>query len=302
MVNINQPSNQIKLTNVSIVRIKRLKKRFELACYKNKVLEYRSGTEKDLDEVLQIPQVFSNVSKGAVAPTADLRKAFPGMTNEEIILEILKKGELQVGEKERERELEMLKAEVYGLVAGKCVEPGSRRVYTVSMIEKALGEVREKCEAIKKAQSKDNEAGEGGSAAAAAVAAGKEKDKEIPMWHGVTTSRPAKAQALEAIKALVYHQPIPIARARMRIRVHIPASVPGVTGAQLKKMKQDVQAQFEVVTEVDEGGGGMDWECVGFVEPGKFKDLAEVVGKETKGKGGVDVLDMADVREGEEEE
>ncbi|KAG9535125.1 hypothetical protein KCU86_g17205, partial [Aureobasidium melanogenum] len=55
---INQPSNQIKLTNVSLVRMKKGKKRFEVACYKNKVLEWRSGVETDLDNVLQIPNVF----------------------------------------------------------------------------------------------------------------------------------------------------------------------------------------------------------------------------------------------------
>jgi ribosome maturation protein Sdo1 len=37
--------------------------RFELACYQNKVLDWRSGVEKDLDDVLQSDTVFSNVSK-----------------------------------------------------------------------------------------------------------------------------------------------------------------------------------------------------------------------------------------------
>ena len=66
---INQPSNQIKLTNVSMVRLKKGKKRFEIACYKNTVQSYRAGHETDLDNVLQIPNVFLNVSKGQVAPT-----------------------------------------------------------------------------------------------------------------------------------------------------------------------------------------------------------------------------------------
>ena len=61
---INQPMSQIRLTNVSLVRLKKGKKRFEVACYQNKVQDYRSGVEKDLDEVLQIPRVFFNVSKG----------------------------------------------------------------------------------------------------------------------------------------------------------------------------------------------------------------------------------------------
>jgi ribosome maturation protein SDO1 len=61
---INQPQTNIKLSNVSVVRLKKAGKRFEIACYKNKVLEYRSKVEKQLDQVLQIDQVFINVSKG----------------------------------------------------------------------------------------------------------------------------------------------------------------------------------------------------------------------------------------------
>src|ERR1700755_954100 len=98
---INQPSNQIKLTNVSLVRLKKGKKRFEIACYKNKVLEWRSGIETDLDNVLQIPTVFRNVSKVQTAPKEDLEKAFgKGKSVNDIVLEILNKGELQVGDKE----------------------------------------------------------------------------------------------------------------------------------------------------------------------------------------------------------
>lgn len=36
------PINQVKLTNVSVVRLKKGGKRFELACYRNKVQEYRN--------------------------------------------------------------------------------------------------------------------------------------------------------------------------------------------------------------------------------------------------------------------
>jgi ribosome maturation protein SDO1 len=58
------PSNQNRLTNVSIVRLKKGGIRFEIACYKNKVLEFRSNIETDLDEVLQTHSVYTNVSKG----------------------------------------------------------------------------------------------------------------------------------------------------------------------------------------------------------------------------------------------
>jgi len=247
------------------------KKRFELACYKNKVLEYRSGvyyplssnqtfrltnpSETDLDEVLQIQQVFTNVSKGAVAPHADLQKCFgPKSTTESIILEILQKGELQVGEKERNAKLEQTHTEVISIVASKCVDPASKRVYTPTMIEKALAEL----------SAKKREEGE----------------EDVPRWSGVTDKKSSKAQALEAIKALVYHQPIAIARARMRLRVSAP-----------KRVKERVMEFVEQVE--DEGYEGGNWECTVFVEPGKYKSITDLVASETKGKGRVEVLDTA---------
>ena len=57
------PVNQVRLTNVAVVKLKKKGKRFEIACYKNKVVNWRNGVEKDIDEVLQVKSVFSNVSK-----------------------------------------------------------------------------------------------------------------------------------------------------------------------------------------------------------------------------------------------
>ena len=64
---IGTPVNQIRLTNVAYVRLQKGGKRFEIACYRNKVLNWRNKIETDLDEVLQIDTVFTNVSKGMLA-------------------------------------------------------------------------------------------------------------------------------------------------------------------------------------------------------------------------------------------
>jgi ribosome maturation protein SDO1 len=53
--------------------------------------------EKDLDEVLQAVTVFSNVGKGILAKDKDLQAAFGKTDHHPICLEILAKGELQVG-------------------------------------------------------------------------------------------------------------------------------------------------------------------------------------------------------------
>jgi ribosome maturation protein SDO1 len=105
---------------------------------------------------MQISNVFVNVSKGEVAKSEDLQKAFGSSNVTEIVKEvggvtrpgfvvakldekqILKKGEVQVGEKERERDLSTLRKEIATLVSEKCVDPTSQMPYPVGMIEKAM--------------------------------------------------------------------------------------------------------------------------------------------------------------------
>ena len=313
---INQPSNQIKLTNVSLVRLKKNKKRFEIACYKNKVLEWRSGIETDIDNVLQIPNVFLNVSKGQTAPAAELSKAFGrDVPLDNIILEILNKGELQVGEKERAAQLERVHNEVVSIVASKLVDPRTKRVYTTGMIEKALDMLSSQAHHDRDGKDKGAAGSVAGSGAGTPATGENDEAKPQPrqtkehVWTGVVTNKSAKSQALEAMKALIAHQPIPVTRARMKLRITCTANV----------LKQAVKApKGQQARSKDEGGDeqkasgtvkdkilgfvervehqdvlGSEWEVVGFVEPGAFKGLSDFIGNETKGQGRVEVLDMA---------
>ena len=59
-------------------------KRFEIACYRNKVVNYRQGLETDLSEVLQTDRIFTNVSKGQFAKTSDLEQVFHTHNEQEI--------------------------------------------------------------------------------------------------------------------------------------------------------------------------------------------------------------------------
>ncbi|KAK1241718.1 hypothetical protein MKX07_007541 [Trichoderma sp. CBMAI-0711] len=306
---INLPSNQIKLTNVSLVRLKKGKKRFEIACYKNKVLEWRSGIETDLDNVLQIPNVFLNVSKGQTAPKEDLEKAFgKGKSTDDIVLEILKKGELQVGDKERAAQLERVHNEVISIVVSKLVDPRTKRVYTPGMIEKALDMLSSQAHQNNNNTEKEKST-DSGAATPTTGEAGEAKPKtKEHTWTGVTTTKSAKSQALDAMKALIAHQPIPVARARMKLRVTCPTNV----------LKQAVKAPKAAAKEDEDGSGeakapgtvkdrilgyveqvesqdvmGSEWEVVGFVEPGAFKALSDFISNDTKGQGRVEVLDMA---------
>lgn len=266
------------------------------------------------------------------------------MPRDDIILEILNKGEIQVGDRERAAQLERVHNEVIGIVASKLVDPRTKRVYTSSMIEKALDMLSQTAH-----QAADKDTGSKGSAAgtpaAGTPATGEEgeakprqKEQKEHHWTGVVTTKSAKSQALEAIKALIASQPIPVARARMRVRITcgtnvlkqaVKASAPALAaggaksgkdgGKGGKKGKKGAAVEDDVAAEnnADENGEkkapgtvkdkilgyieqietqdvlGSEWEVVGFVEPGAYKDLADFMSNETKGQGRVEVLDMA---------
>ncbi|KAF5725287.1 hypothetical protein HS088_TW23G00008 [Tripterygium wilfordii] len=138
---IVQPIGQKRLTNVAVVRLKKHGNRFEIACYKNKVLSWRSGVEKDLDEVLQSHTVYSNVSKGILAKTKDLTKAFGTDDQTKICLEILDKGELQVAGKERESQFSSQFRDIATIVMQKTINSETQRPYTINMIERLMHEI-----------------------------------------------------------------------------------------------------------------------------------------------------------------
>ncbi|MCO5583804.1 hypothetical protein L7F22_037718 [Adiantum nelumboides] len=136
-----QPIGQKRLTNVAVVRLKSHGMRFEIACFKNKVLSWRSRVEKDTDEVLQSHTVYTNVSKGVLAKSKDLIAAFGTDDHDKICIEILEKGELQVSGRERDVHLSSQFRDIATIVMQKTVNPQTQRPYTISMIERLMREV-----------------------------------------------------------------------------------------------------------------------------------------------------------------
>mmetsp|Transcript_104635 Transcript_104635/g.223647 ORF Transcript_104635/g.223647 Transcript_104635/m.223647 type:complete len:355 (-) Transcript_104635:51-1115(-) len=182
---IKTPVNQKRLTNVATVRLKSHGKRFEIACYKNKVLNWREGIEKELDEVIQISTIFTNVSKGDVANVQDLKKAFGTTDSEEICRKILKSGELQVSDKEREVHAEGLLRDIVQIIVERCVHPTTGRQLTPLAVDNALKTV----------------------------------------GFSVQTEHTAKKQALKAIETLCKEIPESFARAKMRLRIECPETL-----------------------------------------------------------------------------
>ncbi|ETK88108.1 SBDS family rRNA metabolism protein [Phytophthora nicotianae] len=174
---ISQPVGKIVLTNVAVVRMRKGGKRFEIACYKNKVFNWRNGVEEDIDEVLQIAKVYENVSKGKFAKKSDWSKAFGVQSEEQACRSILDHGELQVSEGERKALVENMYRDIATIIADKCVNPTSNRPYPYTVIERVMKEIH----------------------------------------YAVIPNRSAKQQALELIKKLPEHIPLARAKMKIQV-------------------------------------------------------------------------------------
>lgn len=135
---IKTPTNQVRLTNIAICKYSSHGKHFQIACYPSKCLNFREGVESDLGEVLQIEQVFSNVSRGIVSPSADLREAFGTTDIREICKIILHKGTLQQSNLERSHSSSRNLNAVIDLLCTKCVDPATNRPYPPETLRDAV--------------------------------------------------------------------------------------------------------------------------------------------------------------------
>lgn len=135
---LKQPVGFVKLTNVALVRYKAKGRRFEIACYPSKVVDWRNGQEKSLAEVLQSEEIFSNVEQGELAKAADLRSCFGELDREQITRLILDKGELQVSQRERDALAENVYNEVLTMLGQKLVYSATKRPVPLEQVKAAL--------------------------------------------------------------------------------------------------------------------------------------------------------------------
>lgn len=197
------PVNQVRFTNVAVVRLQRSGKRFEIACYKNKVIEWRKKITTDLDEVLQTPTIFTNVGKGVIAKKAELSKAFNTTDQDKIIEMILEKGEIQVSTEERKLQLDNSFKDIAQIVVEKCINPETGRPLTVGMVEKAMKDIH----------------------------------------YSVKAGKNPKQQALEVIKLLKDKSDFPIARAPMRMKMILPEGEVEKVKTELKDEIQKIERE-----------------------------------------------------------
>jgi len=136
-----QPVGQVKLTNVALIKYRVSNKKFEIACYRNKAINFRNGIETDPEEVLQTDVIYTNAQQGEQAGKEELEKYFPNTKFRDIVKTILEKGDLQITDKEREHQTELLFKDIANIIAERCCHPDSKRPFSFDSIQAAMKKI-----------------------------------------------------------------------------------------------------------------------------------------------------------------
>ncbi|CAJ1014877.1 Shwachman-Bodian-Diamond syndrome (SBDS) protein/SBDS protein C-terminal domain containing protein, putative [Leishmania lindenbergi] len=236
------PLSQRRHTNIAVVRYSKNGVKLEIACYKNKVISYRSGTENRLDEVLQVERIFANVARGYLASEKEIQTVFGGeMTELEAIKYMLNHGELQVAQQERTAEVDEMSKDIAVIISQKCINTKTQRPFPSQVIEQALRSI--------------------GAA--------------------VKLDQPVKKQALSLMHLLIDSNVIPIARANMKIRC-TTTSEAALEKLRVWCRDNDADVEKVTVTSNASGtdNGGVGHSLVLLMQPNLFRDLDHFIKEE----------------------
>jgi ribosome maturation protein SDO1 len=112
------PENQKKLTNVSIITLKKFGKKFEIAVYPNKLYEYRHNPAVPLDSILHSEAIYKNLSVGDLASESDL-ESFPSQKRDDIIRYIIDNGHEQKAINTNLHELDYIEKQILEIIQNK---------------------------------------------------------------------------------------------------------------------------------------------------------------------------------------
>jgi len=137
---------------VNLARLKTHGKTFEIAIEPDKAVAYKEGLSVELDEIVQSQKIFSDMKKGLVASEEDLQEIFHTTNSEDIIKQILEKGEIQFTQKYRKHLKEQKTNKIISLIHRNAINPKTGLVHPENRIRAAMEEAKIKIDDLKKAE------------------------------------------------------------------------------------------------------------------------------------------------------
>ena len=126
--------------------------KFELLVKPDQALEYKLGKRTDLSSVLISDEIYSDANKGSRVSSDKLNKHFKTTNTNEIIKQILSRGELNLTTDQRRKMVEEKRKQIIQYINKNYVDPKTKLPHPIQRIENALENVRVVIDPFKKAE------------------------------------------------------------------------------------------------------------------------------------------------------
>ena len=126
--------------------------KFELLVKPDQALEYKLGKRNDFSSVLISDEIYSDASKGSRVSSDKLNKHFKTTNTNEIIKQILSRGELNLTTDQRRKMVEEKRKQIIQYINKNYVDPKTKLPHPIQRIENALENVRVVIDPFKKAE------------------------------------------------------------------------------------------------------------------------------------------------------
>lgn len=141
----------IDINKAVIARLKKGGESFEILVDCDKAIEFKSG-KVELEDALASDKVYKDAKKGEKAPENEMHKLFDTEDNKEIIIQILKRGEIQLTVEHRNRLREEKRKKIINLIHRNAVDSKTGLPHPPNRIEKAITEARINVDEFKSAE------------------------------------------------------------------------------------------------------------------------------------------------------
>ncbi|HEY0579568.1 MAG TPA: ribosome assembly factor SBDS [Candidatus Nitrosocosmicus sp.] len=126
--------------------------KFEILVKPDYALEYKLGKRSDLSSVLISDEIYSDANKGSRISTDKLNKHFKTTNSNEVIKQILLKGELNLTTDQRRKMVEEKRKQIIQYINKNFVDPKTKLPHPIQRIENGLEDIRVVIDPFKKAE------------------------------------------------------------------------------------------------------------------------------------------------------
>ncbi len=126
--------------------------KFEILVKPDLALEYKLGKRSDFSSILISDEIYSDASKGSRVSADKLNKHFKTTNTNEVIKQILSKGELNLTTDQRRKMVEEKRKQIIQYINKNFVDPKTKLPHPIQRIENGLEDIRVIIDPFKRAE------------------------------------------------------------------------------------------------------------------------------------------------------